>query len=73
MSFRSRMVLASLVVGVFAVFAASLGAYLAARNALINSTDEVRRSCNLRVMLLAGIVCINQLQSTVSQGFRYSE
>jgi two-component system sensor histidine kinase MprB len=40
MSFRTRMVLASLVVGVFAVLAASLGAYLAARNALINSTDD---------------------------------
>ena len=40
MSFRTRMILASLVVGVFAVFAASLGAYLAARNALINSTDD---------------------------------
>ena len=40
MSFRKRMVLATLVVGVLAVLAASLGAYFASRNALINSTDD---------------------------------
>jgi len=43
-SFRTRMVLASIVVGVFAILAASLGAYLAARNALINSTDDTLQS-----------------------------
>jgi two-component system sensor histidine kinase MprB len=41
MSFRMRMVLASLVVGVFAILAASFGAYFASRNALTNSADDV--------------------------------
>jgi two-component system sensor histidine kinase MprB len=41
MSFRTRMVLATLVVGVFAILAASFGAYFASRNALINSADDV--------------------------------
>jgi len=41
MSFRSRMVLAALAVGVFAILAATIGAYLASRNALINSVDDV--------------------------------
>jgi len=44
MSFRMRMVLASLVVGVFAILAASFGAYLASRNALLNSVDDVLQS-----------------------------
>ncbi len=44
MTFRSRMVLASVVVGIFAILAASLGAYLASRNSLINSVDDVLRS-----------------------------
>ncbi len=44
MTFRSRMVLASAVVGVFAILAASLGAYLASRNSLINSVDDVLQS-----------------------------
>jgi len=35
------MVLAALVVGVFAILAATIGAYLASRNALINSVDDV--------------------------------
>ena len=39
MSVRARMVLAALVVGGFAILAASLGAYLASRNALINSVN----------------------------------
>jgi two-component system, OmpR family, sensor histidine kinase MprB len=52
MSVRTRMVLAALVVGGLAILAASLGAYLASRNALINSvngnleqtTDAIRGS-----------------------------
>jgi two-component system sensor histidine kinase MprB len=44
MSFRMRMVLASLVVGVFAILAASFGAYFASRNALLNSVDDVLQS-----------------------------
>jgi two-component system, OmpR family, sensor histidine kinase MprB len=39
MSFRARMVFAALVVGGLAILAASLGAYLASRNALINSVN----------------------------------
>jgi len=35
------MVLAALAVGVFAILAATIGAYLASRNALINSVDDV--------------------------------
>jgi len=38
------MVLASLVVGVFAILASSLGAYLAASHALINSADDTLQS-----------------------------
>jgi two-component system, OmpR family, sensor histidine kinase MprB len=41
MTFRARMVLATALVGVFAVLAASFGAYLATRNSLINSVDDV--------------------------------
>jgi two-component system, OmpR family, sensor histidine kinase MprB len=44
MTFRSRMVLAAVGVGVFAILAASIGAYLASRNALINSVDDVLQS-----------------------------
>ncbi|MGH9006750.1 MAG: sensor histidine kinase [Acidimicrobiales bacterium] len=44
MTFRTRMVLAAVVVAVFAILAASLGAYLASRNALINSVDDVLHS-----------------------------
>jgi two-component system sensor histidine kinase MprB len=44
MSFRMRMVLASLVVGIFAILAASFGAYFASRNALLNSVDDVLQS-----------------------------
>jgi len=39
MSFRARMVLAALVVGGFAILFASGGAYLASRNALLNSVN----------------------------------
>jgi two-component system sensor histidine kinase MprB len=38
------MMLASIVVGVFAILAASFGAYFASRNALFNSVDEVLQS-----------------------------
>ena len=54
MSFRMRMVLASLVVGVFAILAASFGAYFASRNALINSADDVLQSAAADVTGAAG-------------------
>ncbi len=44
MTFRSRMVLASLIVGLFAVLTASFGAYLASRNELSNSVNVVLQS-----------------------------
>ncbi len=40
MTFRARLVLAATVAVVFAVLLASIGAYLATRNALINSVDD---------------------------------
>lgn len=40
MTFRTRIVLAATVTAVFAVLVASLGAYLATRNSLINSVDD---------------------------------
>ena len=40
MTFRSRIVLAATATAVFAVLAASLGAYLATRNSLVNSVDD---------------------------------
>ena len=50
MSFRMRMVLASLIVGVFAILAASFGAYFASRNALTNSADDVLVSAAVRAV-----------------------
>ena len=40
MTFRTRIVLAATVTAVFAVLVASVGAYLATRNSLINSVDD---------------------------------
>jgi two-component system sensor histidine kinase MprB len=56
------MVLASLVVGVFAILASSLGAYLAASHALINSADDTLQSNATLVADAAAvhIVDINQ-------------
>jgi two-component system sensor histidine kinase MprB len=49
MTFRSRIVLASLIVGLFAVLAASFGAYLASRNELNNSVNVVLQSATADV------------------------
>jgi len=53
MSFRWRIVLAALAVGVFAILAASIGSYLASRNALIKSVDDVLQQASATVQGLA--------------------
>ena len=58
------MVLASLVVGVFAILASSLGAYLAGKHALINSADDTLQSNAALVADAAAVHIVNISQST---------
>jgi two-component system sensor histidine kinase MprB len=59
-----RMVLATLVVGAFAILAATLGAYFAARNALINSTDDTLQATVTTVTQVAATQRIHVDSST---------
>jgi two-component system sensor histidine kinase MprB len=54
-SFRARMVFAALLVGGFAILAASLGAYLASRNALINSVNGNLQQTTRQVLALRAL------------------
>jgi two-component system, OmpR family, sensor histidine kinase MprB len=69
MSFRARMVFAALVVGGFAILAASLGAYLASRNALVNSVNgNLQQTTNLVLSRHTLVVQSNGLIEGVPPG-----